>query len=191
MTATNPEDLQSIKEETPVSTNTSAQRSETFTWIDPAIALKQLPRLSGLDYFSGLRDGSIAPPPIASLMNFDLVDARYGHVEFQCWPGEAHYNPLGMVHGGLACTLLDTVLGCAAHSTLEAGIGYTSIDLAVKYLRPITLQKGALRAEGSVVKTGPRVIFTEGRLSTGDGELLATATSTLLIFPHQPGALTT
>ena len=189
MTATNPEDLQCSKEETPVSTNSSAQRSETFTWIDPAIALEQLPRLSGLDYFSGLRDGSIAPPPIASLMNFDLVDARYGHVEFQCWPGEAHYNPLGMVHGGLACTLLDTVLGCAAHTTLDAGIGYTSIDLAVKYLRPITLQKGALRAEGSVVKTGPRVIFTEGRLSTADGKLLATATSTLLIFPHPPGAL--
>jgi hypothetical protein len=80
-----------------VSTNTSAERSETFTWIDPAIALEQLPRLSGLDYFSGLRDGTIAPPPIASLMNFDLIDATYGHVEFQCWPGEAHYNPLGMV----------------------------------------------------------------------------------------------
>lgn len=173
-----------------MSTNASAQRSETFTWLDPAIALKQLPRLSGLDYFSGLRDGSIAPPPIASLMKFDLVDASHGHVEFQCRPGEAHYNPLGMVHGGLACTLLDTVLGCAAHTTLEAGIGYTSVDLAVRYLRPITLQKGALRAEGSVVKTGSRVIFTEGRLSTADGELLATATSTLLIFTHQPGGLT-
>ncbi|MBT2554521.1 PaaI family thioesterase [Arthrobacter sp. ISL-5] len=172
-----------------MSTNTSAERSETFTWTDPAIALEQLPRLSGLDYFAGLRDGSISPPPIASLMNFDLVDAKYGHVEFQCEPGEAHYNPLGMVHGGLACTLLDTVLGCAAHSTLEAGIGYTSIDLAVKYLRPITLHKGALRAEGSVVKSGSRVIFTEGRLSTARGELLATATSTLLIFTHQPSAL--
>jgi uncharacterized protein (TIGR00369 family) len=173
-----------------VSTNASAERSETFTWMDPAIALEQLPQLSGLDYFSGLRDGSIAPPPSASLMNCDLVDAEHGHVEFQCRPGEVHYNPLGTVHGGLACTLLDTVLGCAAHTTLEAGIGYTSIDLAVKYLRPITLQKGALRAEGSVVKTGSRVIFTEGRLSTEDGELLATATSTLLIFTHQPGGLT-
>nr|WP_246223805.1 PaaI family thioesterase [Pseudarthrobacter psychrotolerans] len=104
--------------------------------------------------------------------------------------GRSALQPLGNVHGGLACTLLDTVLGCAAHSTLEAGIGYTSIDLAVKYLRPITLQKGALRAEGSVVKSGSRVIFTEGHLSTASGELLATATSTLLIFTHQPGALT-
>ncbi|TVU58351.1 PaaI family thioesterase [Paenarthrobacter nitroguajacolicus] len=170
-----------------MTTDPSTQRSETFTWIDPAIALEKLPRLSGMDYFSGLREGSIAPPPIASLMKFDLVDARFGHVEFQCWPGEAHYNPLGMVHGGLACTLLDTVLGCAAHTTLDAGIGYTSIDLAVKYLRPITLQKDALHAEGSVVKAGPRAIFTEGRLSTTDGKLLATATSTLLVFPHQPG----
>ena len=174
-----------------MSTNASAERSETFTWMDPAIALEQLPRLSGLDYFSGLRDGSIPPPPIASLMNFDLVDAQYGHVEFQCSPGEAHYNPLGMVHGGLACTLLDTVLGCAAHTTLEAGVGYTSIDLAVRYLRPITLRTGSLRAEGSVVKAGPRVVFTEGRLSTASGELLATATSTLLIFTHQHSGPTT
>lgn len=76
-----------------MSTNNPAERSETFTWIDPAIALEQLPRLSGLDYFSGLRDGSIAPPPIASLMNFDLVDARYGHVEFQCWPEKRTTTP--------------------------------------------------------------------------------------------------
>lgn len=167
--------------------NTPAQRSETFTWIDPAIALEKLPHLSGLEYFSGLRDGSIDPPPIASLMKFEFINASYGQVEFQCTPGEAHYNPLGMVHGGLACTLLDTVLGCAAHTILDAGIGYTSIDLAVKYLRPITLQQGPLRADASVVKSGPRVIFTEGRLSTTDGKLLATATSALLIFPHQPG----
>ena len=173
-----------------MSTNTSAERSETFSWMDPAIALEQLPRLSGLGYLSGLRDGSIPPPPIASLMKFDLVEAKHGHVEFECQPGEAHYNPLGMVHGGLACTLLDTALGCAAHTTLAAGLGYTSIDLAVKYLRPVTLRKGALRADGSVVKAGSRLIFTEGRLSTADGELLATATSTLLVFPHHPEALT-
>ncbi|MDR6987543.1 uncharacterized protein (TIGR00369 family) [Paenarthrobacter nitroguajacolicus] len=170
--------------------NTSAERSETFSWIDPAIALEQLPRLSGLDYFAGLRDGTIPPPPIASLMKFDLVEAKHGYVEFECRPGEAHYNPLGMVHGGLACTLLDTALGCAAHTTLAAGLGYTSIDLAVKYLRPITLRTGTLRAEGSVVKAGSRLIFTEGRLCTTDGELLATATSTLLVFPHQPEPLT-
>lgn len=108
-----------------MSTNTSAERSETFSWMDPAIALEQLPRLSGLDYLSGLRDGSIPPPPIASLMAFDLVEAEHGHVEFECRPSEAHYNPLGMVHGGLACTLLDTALGCAAHTTLSAGLGYT------------------------------------------------------------------
>lgn len=172
-----------------MTSNTSVERSETFTWTDPAIALQQLPLLSGMDYFSGLRDGSIAPPPIASLMKFDLIEATHGHVAFECRPGEAHYNPLGLVHGGLACTLLDTALGCAAHTTLVAGFGYTSIDLAVKYLRPITHRKGALRAEGSVVKAGPRLIFTEGRLCTADGELLATATSTLLVFPHQPDAV--
>jgi uncharacterized protein (TIGR00369 family) len=165
-----------------MSTGTSAKRSETFTWTDPAIALEQLPHLSGLDYLSGLRDGTIPPPPIASLMNFDLIDVKYGHVEFQCQPGEAHYNPLGVVHGGLACTLLDTVLGCAAHSTLDAGISYTSIDLSTRYLRPITLQQGTLFAEGSVVKSGSRVIFTEGRITSSSGELLASAASTLLVL---------
>ena len=189
MTPAKPEDLLRTQRDTFMTSNTSAERSETFTWMDPAVALQQLPLLSGMDYFSGLRDGSIAPPPIASLMKFDLVEATHGHVEFECRPGEAHYNPLGMVHGGLTCTLLDTALGCAAHTTLAAGLGYTSIDLAVKYLRPVTLRKGALRAEGSVVKAGSRLIFTEGRLSTADGELLATATSTLLVFPHQPEAL--
>jgi uncharacterized protein (TIGR00369 family) len=173
-----------------VLTDNSAERSETFSWVNPVIALEQLPRLSGLDYFAGLRDGSIAPPPIASLMKFDLVEAKHGHVVFECRPGEAHYNPLGVVHGGLACTILDTALGCAAHTTLVAGLGYTSIDLAVKYLRPVTLRKGALRAEGSVVKVGSRLISTEGRLCSAEGELLATATSTLLVFPHQPEALT-
>ncbi|MEV7661917.1 PaaI family thioesterase [Paenarthrobacter sp. NPDC089316] len=173
-----------------MTSDASAQRSETFTWTDPSIALQKLPQLTGMDYFSGLSNGSIAPPPIASLMKFELAEATHGHVAFECWPGEAHYNPLGIVHGGLACTLLDTALGCAAHTTLAAGFGYTSIDLAVKYLRPVTLRKGALRAEGSVVKAGSRLIFAEGRLCTADGELLATATSTLLVVPHQPDAVT-
>lgn len=158
------------------------KRSETFSWTDPRVALEHLPRMSGLEYLSGLRDGSIPRPPMASLMNFVLLAVEPGRVEFQCSPSEAHYNPLGMVHGGLACTLLDTVVGCAAHSTLAVGYGYTSIDLSVNYLRPITLRHGVLRAEGNVVKSGSRVVFAEGRILGPAGELLATATSSLLVF---------
>ena len=163
-----------------------AEREHTFSWVDPGVGLAQLPLLSGLDYLSGMRDGSIPRPPMASLMNLALIEVQHGRVAFECEPAEAHYNPLGMVHGGLACTLLDTVVGCAAHSTLAAGFGYTSIDLAVSYLRPITLNHGILRAEGAVVKSGSRVIFSEGRILGPGGELLATATSSLLVFAAAP-----
>lgn len=159
-----------------------AERTETFSWTDPGVGLELLPRMSGLEYLAGMRDGSIPRPPMAALMNLRLLTVEHGRVEFECRPAEAHYNPLGVVHGGLACTLLDTVAGCAAHSTLAPGLGYTSIDLSVSYLRPITLRHGPLRAEGTVVKSGQRVIFSEGRVFGRDGELLATATSSLLVF---------
>ena len=96
-------------------------------------------------------------------MNFWIVSADPGEAVFECEPGEYHDNPLGMVHGGLACTLLDTVVGCAAHTTLPKGVGYTSIDLNVSYLRPITSASGVIRATGRVVKGGQRVIFASGR----------------------------
>ncbi|MGF9648234.1 PaaI family thioesterase [Pseudarthrobacter oxydans] len=160
----------------------SAERAETFRWTDPRVGLAHLPRMSGLEFLSGMRDGTIPRPPMAALMNLALVAVESGRVEFECRPAEAHYNPLGVVHGGLACTLLDTVVGCAAHSTLAAGFGYTSIDLSVSYLRPITAHHGTLRAEGAVVKQGQRVIFAEGRILGPAGELLATATSSLLVI---------
>jgi uncharacterized protein (TIGR00369 family) len=161
----------------------SAERAETFSWMDPRVGLEHLPHMSGLEFLAGMRDGTIPRPPMAALMNLTLVGVAPGQVEFECRPGEAHYNPLGMVHGGLACTLLDTVVGCAAHTTLAAGSGYTSIDLSVSYLRPITANHGVLRAEGSVVKGGQRVIFAQGRIVGPAGELLATATSSLLVMP--------
>lgn len=160
-----------------------AEHTQTFSWTDPRVGLEHLPRMSGLEFLTGMRDGSIPRPPMAALMNLRLVDVEPGSVEFECKPAEAHYNPLGMVHGGLACTLLDTVVGCAAHSTLAAGFGYTSIDLSVSYLRPITLKHRILRARGTVLKAGPRVIFSEGRIFGPAGEVLATATSSLLVFP--------
>ena len=115
-------------------------------------------------------------------MNFWIVSAEPGEAVFECEPGEYHDNPLGMVHGGLACTLLDTVVGCAAHTTLPKGVGYTSIDLNVSYLRPITSTSGVIRATGRVVKGGQRVIFAEGVIEDAAGRTLATATSSLLVL---------
>ncbi|KQO99721.1 aromatic compound degradation protein PaaI [Leifsonia sp. Leaf264] len=160
--------------------------SATYTWVDPAVGLAQLPQLSGLEYLTGILEGRIPEPPIAVLMNMDIVSAVEGEVVFESNPTQAHYNPLGTIHGGLACTVLDTVLGCAAHSTLPAGTGYTSIDINVSYVRPIQPSAAPLRATGRVRKGGNRVIFAEAELTDKDGNLLATATSSLLVFAHRP-----
>ncbi len=158
------------------------ERSRTFTWEDPLPPLAASRELDGLAYLRALVSGAYPPPPIARLMDFTLVRADPGEAVFECSAGEYHYNPLGMVHGGLACTLLDSVLGCAAQTTLPAGVGYTSIDLNVSYLRPILASTGLLRATGRVVKGGQRVIFAEGSLTDAEGRVLATATSSLLVL---------
>ncbi|GAA4171366.1 PaaI family thioesterase [Gryllotalpicola koreensis] len=162
-----------------------SSRSLTIEWEDPAPAAAQIPTMSGLDYIRGLADGTYPPPPIAKLMGFTVAEVEQGRVVFECSPGEQHYNPIGTVHGGLACTLLDSAIGCAAQTTLQQGQGYTSIDITVSYLRPILASSGPLCCEGVVTKPGSRVAFAEGRLTDGAGRLVATATSSLLVFALQ------
>jgi len=111
-----------------------------------------------------------------------------GRVEFRCSPDESHYNPIGRVHGGFVCTVLDSAAGCAVQSTLPAGVGYTSLDLTVSYLRGLHHDSGELLAVGTVVKPGRRVAFAEARVTDAQGRLVATATSTLLVFPLGEGA---
>jgi uncharacterized protein (TIGR00369 family) len=156
---------------------------QTFKWVDPGQVLAETAGLSGLDYMQGLRDGTIPAPPIAVLMQFRPVHVELGKVVFECEPSHAHYNPIGMVHGGLVCTVLDTATGCAAHSTLPAGVGYTSVEIKVNYLRPVLADSGVLTATGQVIKGGNRVIFAEGNVTTSAGDLVATASSTLLVRP--------
>ena len=158
------------------------EHTRTLTWTDPISVRDGVAAMSGLDAMLALRDGHLPPPPIAQTMNFRLTEVEPGRVVFVCEPGGEHYNPIGTVHGGLACTLLDTVCGCAGHTTLDAGQGYTSIDITVSYLRPITLATGPLLATGRVVKPGRRVIFTEGAITDAAGTVLATATSSLLVL---------
>jgi uncharacterized protein (TIGR00369 family) len=159
-----------------------ARRSRTVTWQDPALALPDLERLSGLDYLRRVQAGAIPAPPITAQFGITFTVVEPGRVVASLEPHEAFFNPLGSVHGGVACTLLDTVLACAGHTTLEAGTGYTSIDLAVRYLRPILPSVGRLTATGRVVKPGRRVVFTEGEVVDGQGRVCATATSSLLVF---------
>jgi uncharacterized protein (TIGR00369 family) len=109
-----------------------------------------------------------------------------GRVVFECEPDESAYNPIGVVHGGLVCTLADTVAACAVHSTLDVGVAYTSIDLNVSYLRPVTTSSGVLRATGFVTKPGRRVAFSRAEIVDGAGKLVATATSSCLVMERQP-----
>jgi uncharacterized protein (TIGR00369 family) len=158
-------------------------RSRTVTWYDPMIAATAGLERSGLETLQALRDGVLPPPPIVLLLQMDLVAVEEGRVEFSCVLDESVYNPIGVVHGGVVCTLLDTVAGCAVHSTLPRGTAYTSIELKVSYLRPVHADRGPLTAVGRVVKPGRRVAFAEGEVRDATGATVATASSSLLVFP--------
>ena len=121
-------------------------------------------------------------PGIGKTLGFEVIEIEVGRVVFGGHPDESVYNPIGTVHGGYAATLLDSCVGCAVHSTLKAGQGYTTLELKVAYHRPMTKDTGPVRAEGKVIQVGRRAAFAEGRLTDLEGRLYATATSTLLVF---------
>lgn len=158
------------------------ERRLTVTWTDPREALPSLAALPGLEYLRGVQRGEIPPPPIAEVFGMRFATVEDGRFAVSCEPREAFFNPLGSVHGGLACTLLDTALACAGHTTLPAGVGYTSVDLQVRYLRAVQPSAGRITATGTVVKRGARVIFTDGELTDDAGTVYATATSSLLVL---------
>jgi uncharacterized protein (TIGR00369 family) len=159
------------------------QRSRTITWHEPGPSTAKGMTMSGIDYLRSMVDGDLPQPPIAGLMQFDLVEVEPGRAVFTCVPDESAYNPIGAVHGGLICTLLDSVTGCAVHTTLPQGKGYTSIEIKVNYLRPVQIGAGRLTAIGTVTKRGRRVIFAEGEVLDAEGNVVATASSSLLVFP--------
>ena len=124
---------------------------------------------SGLEFMQDLAGGKIPPPPIAMLFGMWMARVERGFAQFECVPDESAYNPIGVVHGGLVCTLADSVAGCAVHTTLDAGIGYTSIDITVNYLRPVTVDSGTLVAVGRVTKPGRRVALASAEIRDGAG----------------------
>jgi len=138
-------------------------------------------RLSGLEVLRKMMaDGR--GPPIAQTLKFALAQVDPGRAVFRATPGPHAYNPIGVVHGGYAATLLDSACGCAVHSTLAPGQGYTTLELKVAYHRALTSDTGAVEAVGTVVSIGRRVAFAEAQLKDSSGRLLGSATSTLLIF---------
>ena len=159
-----------------------SQRSRTVSWEDP-LALADAGRaLSGADYLQKLIRGELPPPPIAVLLNFRLDEIAEGRAVFVCDPAEYHYNPIGLVHGGLAATLLDSAMGCAVHSTLPAGVAYTTLEIKVNYLRPLVPDRGRVTCEGTLIHRGSRTATADGRLTDEKGRLYAHATTTCLLM---------
>ncbi|GAA4941836.1 PaaI family thioesterase [Actinoplanes utahensis] len=157
-------------------------RTRTFGWTDPAEHAHLLGRRSGMEILRAMASGELPPPPVMHLIGGEGIHAEEGTVTLELEPQEFHYNPLGSVHGGILSTLLDTAAACSVHSTLPAGVGYTSMDLNVKFLRPATIASGRLTCTGTVLQRGRRTAFAEARITDGTGRLIAHATSSCMIF---------
>jgi uncharacterized protein (TIGR00369 family) len=140
--------------------------------------------MSGLDFVRGLVDGTLPLNSIAQTLGYDVSEAESGRVVVTAEPGGIHLNPAGTVHGGFAATLLDSCMGLAVQSTLERGVGQTTLEFKISLVRPITLETGAIKAEGIVLSRGRRVGTAEGRITDGKGQLLAHGTTTCLIFQN-------
>ncbi len=164
-------------------TQTQPARTRTYAWEDPSVSAAAMAHRSGLEILKAIGAGEIPSPPIMRTLGIDGVEVEDGQMVFCLDPQEFHYNPLGTMHGGVLATLLDSAAGCAVHTTLPAGVGYTSLDLTTKFLRPVTLTSGRLRCEGTVLSRGSRIALAQAQVFDGQGRLVAHATSSCLIFP--------
>src|SRR6266850_3742550 len=138
--------------------------------------------LTGLEYMQRVMTGEVPPSGMGQLMNFKLVEVSEGRAVFTIQPDERHYNGLGIAHGGLAATLLDSALGCAINAMMPAGKIFTTLEMKINYVRPITSERGELRCEANMIHAGGRVATAEGRIMDEDGKLYAHGTATCMLF---------
>jgi len=157
-------------------------RTRSFRWPDPARFVEPIRKMSGLEFMRAFLAGTLPAPPFMELLGIRIVSVEDGKVTFEFDPSEYMYSPLGNVHGGIVTVLLDTAMGCSFHTTLPAGVGYTTLELKVNFVRPVTAHSGTLRAEGHVVHSGSRVATVEARLFDVHQKMHAHATSTLLVL---------
>ncbi|HZQ11206.1 MAG TPA: PaaI family thioesterase [Pseudolabrys sp.] len=155
------------------------QRLKQYGVVSP----EMLASLSGLDFLKGIVDGTRPHPPISEVLGFHLVEVEEGRAVFAGQPSFDHYNPIGTVHGGFAATLLDSALGCAIFSTLAKGEAWTTLELKLNFVRPMSKDTGPVRAEGRIVHRGRSVATSQGELKDREGKLYAHASTTCMIFP--------
>ena len=146
------------------------------------VAAERQRDMSGLEFVRGLADGTLPLNTIAETLGYDVAEAESGRVVVTAEPKDTHLNPWGTVHGGLAATMLDSCMGLAIQSTLDKGVGSTTLEFKISFVRPITPDTGPIKAEGTVISRGRRVGTAEGRVSDSRGRLLVHGTTTCLIF---------
>lgn len=156
-------------------------RTRTITWTDPAAAQWRMTAEPGLTVLRRVIAGELPASPMAQLMGLTLVTVGDGSAVFTAVPAEYHYNPAGIAHGGFAATLLDSAMGCAVYTTMPPGENYTTIELKVNLMRPMTASTGEVRATGRVLHRGRRTIVADGRIEDAAGKLIAHATTTCLV----------
>jgi uncharacterized protein (TIGR00369 family) len=162
-------------------------RERTFSWADPVAIARAGAGLSGAEFFTAIGEGRIPSPPVMRALDFEGIAFGEGRAVFRMTPQEFHYNPLGTVHGGVFATMLDSACGCAVHTMLPVGVFYTSLDLSVKFLRPVTVATGPITAEGAVVHLGRRTALAEAKITDAAGKLYVTATSSCLLLRPDEG----
>ncbi|MFQ3646806.1 MAG: PaaI family thioesterase [Anaerolineae bacterium] len=158
------------------------ERSRSFTWEDPMIGAKQARAMSGLAYIEAMRDGLVPPPPIAVLVGMALTEVNEGRVVFALTTAEWQYNPIGSVHGGIAATLLDSAMGCAIHTMLPQGVGYSTLELSVNYTRGMSAATGTVYAIGEALHVGRQSATAQGRIVDAEGKLYAHGTTTCIVL---------
>jgi uncharacterized protein (TIGR00369 family) len=165
----------------------AAVRARMDVGVGPGVATPgQWAGKTGLEQMQSMLDGVLPYAPIAKTLDFALISVAPGHALFQGTPGPAHFNPMGGVHGGWFATLLDSALGCAVHTMMPAGRGYTTAELSVNFVRGLSPRVGRVRAEGKVLHCGRQLATAEARLYGPDGTLFAHATTTCLVFELPP-----
>ncbi|WP_415977246.1 PaaI family thioesterase [Rhodococcus sp. 077-4] len=160
----------------------SPSRTRTVSWADPTATAAGARGRSGREFLTAMQSGELPPPPVMTLTGTELVEIGDGFAAFALHPAEYHYNPIGSVHGGIVAMLLDSAAGAAVQTTLPDGVGYTSLDLSIKYLRAVRADTGLVTATGTVVHSGRRTALAHAELRDVGGRLLAQATSSCVIL---------
>lgn len=157
------------------------ERSKEVRWYDPVSLANASSQLSGRELLQRMVDGHLPPPPIAKLFGMRLVSVGDGEALFACEPDETAYNPIAMVHGGWLCTLLDSAAGCAIHSSLPAGVGYSSIEIKISFLKALRADAGVIDVSGRVLRVGRQVGFAEAHARNSNGDVVGHATTSVAI----------